>query len=104
MQLDAVGAAALLEDDREALARGLGLGEVIPEVEEGELEPALMIEAVRLLEGLDARRLGADGRRQGRIGGACDPGSRHREKQGQKGAAEQAAAHAGFSDRHLPAV
>src|SRR5262245_18713360 len=70
VQLDAVGAAALLEDDGKALARRLGLREVVLEVEEGKLEPALVIEAVGLQCRLDARRYGADRRRQ-RAGLRC---------------------------------
>ena len=74
VQLGAVGAAALLEDDGEALARGLGLREVLPEIEEGELEPALMIEPVRLLGGLDARRRrGRPAAARAGIGGAGAP-------------------------------
>ena len=56
VHLGAVGAAALLEDHGEPLAARLGLREVLPEIEEGKLEPALVVEPVLRLGRLDARR------------------------------------------------
>ncbi len=53
----AVDATLLLEDDGEALARGLGLVEVLPEIEEGDVEPGLAVVAL-VLDRSDARRFG----------------------------------------------
>ena len=75
----------------EALARSLGLREVLPEVEEGELEPALVIEPVLRLDRLHARRDRADRRRQ-------RPGSAARARRGRRAAAP--APEAGAPGRH----
>ena len=82
--MGAVGTAALLEQDGEALAMRLGFREVLLEVEEGELEPALMIEPVLRLGRLDARQHGANRRWQRGIGGPSAGGAGEQDCQSHK--------------------
>src|SRR6185503_10424671 len=84
VELGAVGAAALLEYDREALALGPGLVEVLAQVEEGELEPALAVQPLLLMPRRHARSLRADGWRQV-LGGRHPRMHRHGQRnQGQR--------------------
>src|SRR5262249_38244588 len=75
--------AALLEDHGEALTLGLGLVEILAQVEERELKPSLAVGPLLLAQRLDPRRLRADGRRQivgGHHAGMCEQCQRHQQR------------------------